>query len=251
MIDKCVHTDRNDELLADIEKYGLTVVLIQATEYLPSFAYTIGLWKNFKHPEIIGFGLKIETLHIILNDVAELVKSGQRIELHKNYPDIFENGKTEFISVDKRNLTDYFGTAINIYDTEDFPAIQLVWTDRNDKSPWETDFEEDFKFRQPLLDRNADFKFIEEKNLGIFTTRQWLELEKPVLRVIHDIDGDWQFLTGDQLPEDIRLVSLEEIIKRDTTLNDVFNLDYGESANREFINGKWLRAKEDNENNEN
>ena len=244
MIDNCDHSENNDRFLSDIDKYGLTVVMIHATEYLPSFAYTVGLWQNYKHAEIIAFGLNLETLHIVLNDIAELVKSGQKIELNVNYPDIFENGKTEFISVDIRNLRDYFGTAINIYETVDFPAIQLVWTDRNDKFPWETDFEEEFRFRQPLLDRNADFKFREEKNLGIFTTRQWLELEKPILRVFHDIDGDWQFLTGDQLPEDIRLVSLGEIIKRDTTLNDVFNLDYGESATREFITGKWVRTSE-------
>ncbi|MDD4968932.1 MAG: DUF4262 domain-containing protein [Paludibacter sp.] len=247
MLDKCEHTDKNDDFLADIEKYGLTVVLIQATDYLPSFGYTIGLWKNYKHPEIIGFGLNTETLHIVLNDIAELVKSGQTIETYKNYPNIFESGKAVFISVDQKNLTDYFGTAINLYNTENFPAIQLVWTDRNDRFPWETDFEEEFKYNQPLLDRNADFKFIEDKNLGIFTTRQWLELEKPILRVIHDIDGDWQFLSGDQLPEDIRYVSLEEIIKRDSTLNEVFNLEYGESANRKFINGQWLRTKENNE----
>nr|MBP6387351.1 DUF4262 domain-containing protein [Pseudarcicella sp.] len=85
MKDNCEHIDITEKLLSDIEKYGLTVILVRATDYLPSFAYTIGLWKNYKHPEIIGFGLKIETLHTVLNDIAELVKNGQTIELNKNY----------------------------------------------------------------------------------------------------------------------------------------------------------------------
>jgi hypothetical protein len=209
---------------------------------LPSFAYSIGLWQKFKHPEIICFGLRTQTLHTIINDVADLVKNGQVIQAGKTYGNIFENSKSEFLNVDKRNLGDYFGTAIDYYNSKDFQALQLVWTDRNDKFPWETDFEEDFIYKQPLLDRNVDFKFREAKNLGIFTTRQWLELNKPILRVVHDTDGDWQFLTGDQMPEDVKLVALEQIVIKDRTLNEVFDLDYGEEAEREFVGGEWKRS---------
>jgi hypothetical protein len=231
------------KLSADIEKYGWTVLLVKATHYLPSFAYTVGLWKNYKHPEIIAFGLTTNTLHFILNEAGEMAKSGRTIEVGKNYDDFFESGITQFVEVDKRNVADYFGHAINFYHSTDFPAIQLVWTDSNDKFPWENDFEKEFEFKQPLLDRNADFKFREAKNLGIFTTRQWLDLDKPILHVVHDNDGDWQFLTGEQLPEDARLVALEQMTLKDKTLNDVFNLDYGEQAKREVVGGLWTRTQ--------
>ena len=92
-----------------------------------------------------------------------------------------------------------------------------------------------------MLDRNADFKFKEVKNVAVFTTRQWLEEKKPILRVVHDEDGDWQFLTCDQMPEDIKIVALEQMTLRDPTLNDIFNLDYGEEAKRDFVGGKWIR----------
>ena len=226
---------------SDIEKYGLSVIIIEATDYLPSFAYSIGLWTKYNHPEIICFGLRTQTLHSIINDVADLVKCGQKTETNKTYHNVFENSKAEFLKVDSCNLSDYFGTAIDFYNSNEFPALQLIWPDRNDKFPWETDFEEEFIYKQPLLDRNADFKFREAKNLGIFTTRQWLELGQPILRVVHDNDGDWQFLTGDQMPEDIKLVALERMTIKDKTLNDVFDLEYGEAAEREFIGGKWTR----------
>lgn len=119
----------------------------------------------------------------------------------------------------------------------------MIWTDRNDKFPWEEYFEEEFLYKQPLLDRNTDFKFNEPKNLTTFTTRQWLEDHKPILRVVHDNDGDWQFLTGDQMPEDIKIVALEELIKRDDTLNEVFDLEYGEEAERDVVGGQWKRNK--------
>jgi len=54
-------------------------------------------------------------------------------------------------------------------------------------------------------------------------------------------------LTGDQLPGDIKIVSLEKLVLRDKTLNDVFNLDYGEEAEREFIGGEWTRSKIEND----
>jgi hypothetical protein len=45
--------------------------------------------------------------------------------------------------------------------TDDFPALQFVWTDRNNKFPWETGF----AYRQPLPDRNADFNLERQKIL--------------------------------------------------------------------------------------
>lgn len=234
----------DDKIVSDIEKYGLSVILIDVTEYLPSFAYSIGLWKKFKHPEIICFGLTTKTLGGLINDVADLVKNGQTIQINRNYDDFFENGVVQFVPVDKRNLGDYFGTAIDIYDTDDFPALQFVWTDRNNKFPWEEGFEEDLTYRQPLLDRNADFKFREPKNLAIFTTKQWIEQKKPIVHVIHDSDGDWQFLTDDEYSlENIKIVALEQIILSDKTLNEVFDVEYGEQAERNFIGDKWIRSK--------
>jgi hypothetical protein len=209
----------------------------------PSFAYSIGLWKKFNHPEIISFGFTTKTLQGIINNAADIVKAGEVIETEKYYTNIFEKGRATFVKVDPLNLGDCFGYAIDFYNSSDFPALQLVWTDRNDKFPWEDNFEEEFIYRQPLLDRNTYFRFREPKNLATFTTTQWLELQKPILRVVHDHDGDWQFLTGDQMQEDIKIVALEQLVLRDKTLNDVFNLEYGEAADRDFIGGKWTRSK--------
>ena len=230
-----------DKIIHDVSTFGWHVVMIEASDYLPAFAYTIGLWRNYNHPEIISFGLTLKTLHLILNDLGESIKNGNPYKTYVNYSDIFENSDVQLVPVDKKNIKDYFGYAIWFNKNADFPAMQLIWTDRNNRVPWEDTYQEEFMFRQPLLDRNADFKFREAKTLGVFTTRQWIEENMPILRVVHDDDGDWQFLTGDQMPEDIRLVCLEQMILKDGTINDVFNLDYGEEAERTSVGGKWER----------
>lgn len=239
--------DLFEETKLNIDKFGLEVILVTSTNYSPSFAYSIGLTKTYNHPEIICFGFSNRLGHEILNDVAEIIKNGEIIKSGLIYTEIFKDSRATFLKVDKRNIRDYFGAGLNYYDDEEFNALQLIWTDRNDKFPWEDNFEEEFLFKQPLLDRNAEFKFNEEKNLATFTTRQWLEDFKPILRVVHDEDGDWQFLTGDQMPKDIKIVALEELIKRDETLNEIFDLEYNEEADRDFIGGKWTRNKMEND----
>ena len=89
------------------------------------------------------------------------------------------------------------------------------------------------------MDRNADFKFREDKFCPVFTTSAWLESQEPIVDVIHDKEGYWFFLPSGE--PDWKMVPLEELIKVDPTLNDVFDLDYGECANREFIGGQWQR----------
>jgi len=223
-----------------IDKYGLSVIKINATEYLPSFAYSVGLKESLNHPEIICFGLNGQLLHELINDVAKIISDEGKINTNKEYKNIFQNSRAKFLKIDKRNIEDYFGVAIKYFGTKEIEGFQLIWTDRNDKFPWENGFEEEFKFKQPLLDRNAEFKFREERNLAVFTTKKWLENE-PILRVLHDQDGDWQFLTKEIDFKTGKLVSLDKMILKDETLNEIFDLEYGEEAERDFIGGEWRR----------
>jgi hypothetical protein len=45
------------------------------------------------------------------------------------------------------------------------------------------------------------------------------------------------------MPDDIKIVALEQLVLRDKTLNEVFDLEYGEEAEREVIGGQWTRNK--------
>ena len=140
-----------ERIISDVKEFGWHVGLFEATENEPSFAYTIGLWKTFNHPDIIAFGLPIQTLHEVLNNTAEKVKEGQTIALEIDDFDILETLPVQFIDVDKNYIPEYFGYGQWFYDYGDFPAIQLVWPDRNGKFPWEEGLEEEFLKNQLLL----------------------------------------------------------------------------------------------------
>ncbi|MRG46017.1 DUF4262 domain-containing protein [Chitinophaga sp. SYP-B3965] len=231
-------------ILNNIEQYGCHLVLIEADNYLPAFAYSIGLYQKFGHPEVICFGLKTEVLGDLLNYASELVQSGEKLVTDKAYTGFLEGHDVQFLAVDKAFYQNYLGYGGWFYDQSfDFPVLQLIWPDKGNNLPWNENFNPEWKFKQPLLDRDIDFKFYEEKNVVAYTTKEVLA-GKPILYVYHDADGDWQFYgSDDPSPDNAMLVSLESITKLDPSINEIYHLQYGWNAWRQDVNEDWEYAE--------
>jgi len=229
-------------IINDVESYGWSVALLESDTATPSFAYTIGLWKNFDYPEIIVFGLATNTLHTLLNDVGELIREGKEPSLNTNNDEILNDFPVQFRQVDISNIADYFGYAQWFNNHEYFPAIQLFWPDKDKNFPWDSGYDEKLKFCQPILDRKLLFKFFEEENTAAFLSKLSLKEGKPILWVWHDDDdGTWSF--ANRSSDDMMLVGLGEVVEHDFTVNDLFNLPTGQIAMRKFVGDKWKRAK--------
>ena len=224
----------------NIETFGCHLALLEPDNYLSGFAYTIGIYEKFNHPEIICFGLNNNVMGAMLNHACNLIKEGEIFETNKLYDGFLKDYKIQFIEVKKEFYADYVGYAGWYYENSfDFPLLQIIWSDKQEKYPWDSDFNSDWKFKQPLLDRNTDFKFYEERNLGVYTTKQVLEGEA-ILFVYHNEDGDWQFHSSlDPNIGDARLVCLEEITKIDPTINEIYHLQYGWKAWRKTSESEW------------
>jgi Domain of unknown function (DUF4262) len=238
------HIDHNEQaektIIHNVKTYGFHIAFIEADDYLPAFAYTIGLYKTYNHPEIIVFGLKQEVMNGVLNGLGDDIKKGTIYNSNENYKGILAQFPIQFIDVDKEHYADYVGYCAWFNDRNfDFPLYQLVWTDKQSRFPWEEDFFKDWRFKQPLLDRNTDFKFYEERNKGVFTTKAALK-GQPIVWVSHYDDGDWLFFT-EESPEqaDVIIVSLESLVKADPTLNELYYLNFGQYAERESIDSEW------------
>ncbi|WP_111672321.1 DUF4262 domain-containing protein [Algoriphagus litoralis] len=235
-------------ILENIERYGCHLALLEADSYLPAFVYSIGLFKKFGHPELICFGLKTDVMASILNIACDLIKSGETLTTNRLYSEFLEGYQIQFIPVDKDFYPNYVGYGGWFYgNTFDFPLLQLVWPDKQQRFPWDQDFNSNWKFSQPLLDRNTDFKFYEERNLGVYTTSQVLAGD-PILYVYHNQNGDWQFHSVlDPSIEDAKLVCLEEITKLDSTINELYHLQFGWWGWRDSIEEEWKYEKREEE----
>lgn len=88
---------------------------------------------------------------------------------------------------------------------------------------------------------NSEFPFNDQPNTAVFTCIHILNKEKSILYVVHDEDGSWQFLCGDNHTEkDAKIVSLQEIYKLDNTIRNLSGLECGQSAVRNDQSGQWI-----------
>jgi len=80
-----------------------------------------------------------------------------------------------------------------------------------------------------------------QHNLMVFTTWGVLRKEKPLLRVFHDNDGDWQFLPGTELDgEEPALVGLGEMVEFDPSVQTLLSLGFGKVAVRANVDSDWV-----------
>lgn len=87
-------------------------------------------------------------------------------------------------------------------------------------------------------------EFNDFPNTMVITLKEILDGKKPVLYVSHDEeDGMWQFLDGsDELDIDnARIVTIEEILRVDSSLSSLLDLSIGWKAERVDRDNKWLR----------
>jgi len=241
------NAESEKRILSDVEEHGFHIALYNGDGYSPSFAHTIGLYKTYSYPELICFGFSLELLHSVLWEGKRLLDKEPMPDPSSGYSGFLEGFDVRFVTIDKDRYADYFGYAGWFYKNWDFPALQIVWPDRQSLYPWDKDFNSNWKAAQPLLDRDNNFKFREERNVAVFTTRQVLE-GLPILRVVHEADGNWQFLCNTTYDvADLKIVALQEIVKRDPTVNDLFQLNYGWYAVREVVGEKWQTEESETE----
>jgi hypothetical protein len=143
--------DRERKLVSDIEEVGWHVIMIPEDDEGPSLAYSIGLFHNFAHPEIIIFGLDLDLMHRLINLIGEEVREGRRFADGQDATGVLEGYDVRFVAVAHRHYPEHFGCARWYYNGDDFPALQCLWPDRQGRFPTDTGYPEPLRARQPLL----------------------------------------------------------------------------------------------------
>ena len=88
----------------------------------------------------------------------------------------------------------------------------------------------------------TDWPFEDPENTAVITLTRILDGSHPILYVVHDEDGDWQFLDGgDVSEEDAATVSLKSVTERDSSILSLADLPVGWAAERKTVDQKWER----------
>jgi hypothetical protein len=253
--------DEDERTIGHIEEYGCSVVSVMKTTHGLGWSYTIGIYDTSGHPEIITVGLSNETAHFVLNEAARLLRAG--VDLTKGrHCDLIGKVECEFRPVDPKWVKHLMNWAIWYYDGTEFPVLQAVYPDRENRFPEEEEF--DKTFEQPLMQPGAsmgeiegDFwastdpnsslfkwKFPDQPHTGIYLSETVHNGTEPVTYVSHDEDGDWQML-GDSMSDGGGpvLSCFHHPVDNDLSLNELTDLPIGWYAERERPGEPWIRRQ--------
>ena len=137
--------------LDDIREYGHHVMLVGDSDEVPAFAYSIGLFETYVHPEIIILGLRSDLAQLLLNNMAHDIKNGKTYDAGEFHEDVLDNFVCYFGEVPQDKYKDHVGWATWFYEGCNFPLIQCVYPTVEGKFPWDKDFPAEARFYCQML----------------------------------------------------------------------------------------------------
>ncbi len=138
------------KLVRDIKAFGWHVVLVAASNRSPNVAYTVGLFHNYGHPEVVVLGLPDTKAHEVLNIIGAAVKDGGRFCAGDRTDAVLTNYSAEFVEFPHSSHIAYLGYARRFYGGDEFAALQFVWPDAAGKFPWEAGVAEGVRENQTV-----------------------------------------------------------------------------------------------------
>lgn len=138
------------KLNADVNAFGWHVVLVAASNQTPNVAYTVGLYHNYHHPEVVVVGLPDTKGHEVLNIIGAEVKHGAHFCAGDRRDTILVNHTSAFVDFPRVGHFRYLGYARRFYGAKDFPVLQFVWPDAAGKFPWDEGVAEDVRANQAV-----------------------------------------------------------------------------------------------------
>ena len=143
--------DVDQKLLDDVASYGWHVIKVLDTADTPGWAYSVGLYKNFGHAEILVFGQDSDSMHYMINTIGESVRQGKSFAVDGRYDDLIDAYQCTLKPVRRKWYPAFMGFASWFYEGDDYPVLQCFWPDFENHYPWESEFDRQLSWAQPLL----------------------------------------------------------------------------------------------------
>jgi hypothetical protein len=134
--------DSDRKMFRDILEHGCHIVAIQSGKNSPDFCYSVGLYLNFLHPEILIMGISGEACQKATNAICREADAGNILKAGDECSDLFEAPRpVRFVAVNQERYCDYLGYAVWFYRSlfyrveplaqHKFPVLEALWPDKN------------------------------------------------------------------------------------------------------------------------
>ena len=167
----------DERTIGHIEQFGCSVVSVTRKNYGLGWSYTIGTFDTCGKPELITVGLLPNTAHFALNEAAKLSRAG--VDLTKGrHRDLVGEVECEFRPVDQKWVAHLMDWAVWYYSGADFPVLQAVYPDLENRFPEDEQFNK--AFEQPLMQPAAKMTKVEE-----LQSRKSLAIRQELFILLH------------------------------------------------------------------
>jgi hypothetical protein len=144
-------SDADRKLLSDVEEYGWHILHVLSEGELPGWSFSVGIYHTHRHPEFIVMGLPDHVSQTIINELGIRIKNGEVFASGMIDNDVMESYPVQFLKVDRAQYKAHLGYAEWFYRHQDFPVLQIVWTDKVGHFPWQLEYERELMVTQPIL----------------------------------------------------------------------------------------------------
>ncbi|MGH8998232.1 MAG: DUF4262 domain-containing protein [Acidimicrobiia bacterium] len=215
-------------------------------EVAAGYAFTLGLWHEFGHPEVVVFGADSTQLERWCVRVGEAVADGKVLR-----PDGLEDRilDDEVVVCPRPVLAGWhrhlFAAALDFYRGQPVPVVQLV---RPDIGYPDQPRLFDRPDRQPEWARSpvpAGWPFALSPDALVSASVPVAFGDSPATVAVHDTDGEWEFTDDDQDGE-LTIVHAAHVLGRQRDLAVLADLPAGWEAHR-IAPGAWTRAPLDDD----
>jgi hypothetical protein len=120
-----------------------TTAVLEEIDFTP-FAYSTGIFKNFKIPELFisGLGPNLSG-ELIENYVSKFKFTG--VPLHRKIQNLCDRFAVYFISLKNSDVEEYALTSVKFYENRNYEYLQLIFPDLDGKFPNEVGYNYDQK----------------------------------------------------------------------------------------------------------
>ncbi len=144
------------DTLRHVRESGCSIISISwgGSDKEPPFSFSVGLFANYDHPELILFGMNGGPARAVINEVRYHVANGRKFADGDICDDILTDGyKVGFWKVPLTAYPFYLGTALWFYGKcpTVFPCLQVIWQNDNRQFPWDAGCDPETIVDQPLL----------------------------------------------------------------------------------------------------
>ncbi|MFI6316979.1 DUF4262 domain-containing protein [Nonomuraea sp. NPDC050556] len=137
-----------------VRRSGWGVNDVFGDDSAPGWAYTVGLWHTFRHPEVVIFGLNDDLRWSCLEGIGEQVRDGRGVADGESREGMLKGVSVLIRAMHPSWRISLFGTRGSVYSfyegTPLPPFLQMVWPDTKGNLPWDDDVDPEMDEQQPF-----------------------------------------------------------------------------------------------------